>query len=61
MCAQYCDHSLPNWEFLQKIGEFLSRLEMRPLQGDEEVSGREGRERGRKREGGRKRGEWREG
>ena len=50
VCAQDCDHSNPNWEFLQKIREFLSRLELRPLQGDEEVSGRGWMDRGRERE-----------
>ena len=36
--TQDYDHTNPNWEFLQKIREFLSRLELKPLQGDEEVS-----------------------
>ena len=36
--VQDCDHSHPNWEFLQKIQDFLSRLELKPLQGDEEAS-----------------------
>ena len=35
---QEYDTSNPNWEFLQKINDFLSRLPINPLTGDEPVS-----------------------